>query len=132
MSQTNIPIFDSRRWGPGVLVLLAAFFAVGVGGFVEGSYRQSAGLLIVGGVCLLGGITVLVVKLGEEINPKAAKWSVVGETGEVVKPVGPRSKGVVRVGSELWSGMSDSSLGPGTGVRAVRVEGLVVWVEELP
>ena len=74
---------------------------------------------------------MFVAKVAEEIQPVTTKWDMTGEPGEVVQEVGKDTKGIVRVHSELWSAKSESSIAPGSKVRVIRVEGLLVWVEKL-
>lgn len=127
----NIPAFDSRRWGPGGIFVVGALLVSGFAAFLDGLVRGSAGLQVVGAICLGGGIMVFVVKVAEEIHPVTAKWSIAGDVGEVVNEVGQETAGVVRVRSELWSARSETPLRPGTKVRVIRREGLVAWVARL-
>lgn len=111
--------------------MVGTLLILGSAAFFEGLYRSSVGLQVLGTVCLVGGFVLFVVKVSEEIQPVKAKWGIVGEVGEVVSEVGKGTKGVVRVRSELWSSMSEESLGPGTKVRVTKVDGLLAWVEKL-
>lgn len=110
--------------------MLGALLAIGAVLFVEGYIVQSAGRLVIGALLLGGAVLVFFVKVGEEIQPVTAKWEITGEIGEVVREVGNRSKGIVRVRSELWSALSETPLPPGTKVRVTRTDGLLAWVEK--
>lgn len=131
MNESPVTAFDSRRWGVGGIASVVVLLALGASLFVYGLEVRSTGLQVLGSVCLVGGVAVFAVKLGEEIRPATAKWDIVGEAGEVVREVGSGRKGVARVRSEQWTCMSEDKLMPGTKIRVVRVEGLVAWVERV-
>ncbi|MDG6987736.1 MAG: hypothetical protein JRN21_00215 [Nitrososphaerota archaeon] len=131
MSERPVTAFDSRRWGIGGIASVVVLLVLGASLFVYGLDVRSTGLQVLGSVCLVGGVAVFAVKLGEEIHPATAKWDIVGEVGEVVREVGEGRRGVARVRSEQWTCMSEDRLMPGTKVRVIRVEGLVAWVERL-
>ena len=111
--------------------MVAGFIIIGLAVFIDGIATGQAGFQITGAVFLVGGIALFFAKITEEIRPSAAKWELTGEPGEVVNEVGKNLKGVVRIGSELWSAKSESPIAPGSKVRVTKVEGLLVWVEEL-
>ena len=54
---------------------------------------------------------------------------LVGATGEVTEPLAP--VGHIRVLGELWQARSSSELSPGSRVRVVAVDGLVLEVEAI-
>lgn len=60
------------------------------------------------------------------------KWGdlkqIVGKTGVVRKAIKPGSEGVVLVGSELWTAVSEEELGEGERVKVVSVEGFKLVV----
>jgi membrane-bound ClpP family serine protease len=130
MAET-VPAFDFRRWGVGGIVIITALFASGLTVFVDGIFRESVRLQVLGSICLGGGILLLAVKLGEDIRPVTPKWGVVGEVGEVVKEVDRHAKGVVRVRSELWSARSEVRIPSGAKIQVARVEEVHVWVVRL-
>ena len=110
--------------------MVAGFFIIGLALFVDGIVAGRADIQVIGTVWLVGGIVMFFVKITEEIRPAPTKWSIEGEVGEVVSNVS-KAGGIVRVGSELWSARSESSIAPGSKVRVTKVEGLQVWVEKL-
>ncbi|MDG6985434.1 MAG: hypothetical protein JRM73_01640 [Nitrososphaerota archaeon] len=124
----EVPAFDFRRWGPGGIVVIGAFFVLGLVGMAEGALRGSIFFEVLGAICLGGGIVTFAVKIGEEIHPVTAKWGIDGEVGEVVEDVDRDTKGVVLVRSELWSAKSEGLIRVGEKIRVVKVEGLVAWV----
>jgi membrane-bound ClpP family serine protease len=87
---------------------------------VDGLFRGSVGLQVIGTVCLGGGFVVLAVKFREETHPVTAKWSMTGEVGEVVKDADGQTEGIVRVRSELWSAKSEVHIPAGAKVRVAR------------
>ena len=111
--------------------MVAGFIVVGLALFVDGIAAGRAGIQIVGVIILIGGIAMFFAKITEEIRPFTAKWDLTGEPGEVVQEVSKDTKGIVRIRSELWSAKSEGSIAPGSKVRVIRVEGLLVWVEKL-
>jgi membrane protein implicated in regulation of membrane protease activity len=111
--------------------MVGALLVLGLAGFVDGVFRGSVGLQVLGMVCLCGGILLFAIKVGEEIQPVRAKWGIANEVGVVVNEVGKGVRGTVRVRSELWSATSETRLGPGTKVRVTKVEGLLAWVKKL-
>ena len=127
----TVPAFDFRRWGVGGIATVAALLILGLVAFLDGLFRGSIPLQVLGAICLGGGITIFVIKIGEEIHPVTAKWGIVGEVGEVVSEVSKLRAGTVQVRSELWSAKSELPIGLGTKVRVVRTEGLVAWVTEM-
>lgn len=129
--QDRLPVFDFRRWGVGGVVMVMVLVILGIASFAYGFFDGSVGLEVLGTVCLVGGILVFVIKSAEEVRLVTAKWSIVGEVGEVVKDTDRENKGLVRVRSELWSARSDALVGEGTKVRVTRVEGLTAWVARL-
>jgi membrane-bound ClpP family serine protease len=95
-------------------------FASGLTAFVDGLFRGSVGLQVIGAICLGGGFVVLAVKFREETHQVTAKWSMTGEVGEVVKDADGQTKGIVRVRSELWSAKSEVHISAGAKVRVAR------------
>ena len=112
-------------------MVVSALFVTGLLAFVDGIFKESVALQVLGAICLGGGIVLFSIKIGEEIHPVTAKWGIAGEVGEVVTEVDRHGKGVVRVRSELWSAKSEEHLPTGTKVRVTRVEGLLAWVARL-
>ena len=131
MTQDEVPAFDCRRWGVRGILAVAAYNIVGLAAAVNGFFVGSSGLLDIGSICVGGGVLRFVIKVTVEFRPVTAKWSIVGEDGEVVKDVGRRDGGVVRVRSELWSAKSEAPIGRGEKIRVAKVEGLVAWVSRL-
>lgn len=131
MSQDQIPIFDLRRWGVGGVVVVGALLLLGLAAFIDGFLHTSIGPEVVGAVCIGGAILIFVIKSSEEIHIVTAKWTIIGEVGEVVQDADRDTKGLVRVRSELWSAKSETPVGQGTKVRVTRVEGLTAWVAKL-
>ena len=85
---------------------------------------------------LIGGLAGLVVAVGEvtfwqrRVKDKKVQTgaaNLVGATGEVSEGLAP--SGQVRVRGELWEARSSSELPPGSRVRVVAVDGLVLEVE---
>lgn len=130
MAET-IPAFDLRRWGPGGVTVVVVLLVSGFVAFLDGFLRQSILLEVLGTICLGGGITIFFIKVAEEIKPVTAKWSIVGEIGEVVDTVSKQKAGVVQIRSELWSAKSETTITAGARVRVHRTEGLLAWVAEL-
>jgi membrane protein implicated in regulation of membrane protease activity len=130
MSDT-VPAFDFRRWGVGGIVMVGVLLASGLTAFVEGLFRGSVGMQVIGTICLGGGVVILALKFGEEIHPVTAKWSITREIGEVVKDLDGHTNGIVRVRSELWSAKSEAHIPLGAKVRVARVEGLTAWVVKI-
>ena len=127
----NIPPFDKRRWGPGGIEMVVGFLVIGVAVLVDGLAVGRESFQFIGLVFLVGGIALFVAKVAEEIQPVTVKWELTGEPGEVVQEVGKHTKGIVSVGSELWSAKSEYPIAAGAKVRVTRVEGLQLWVEKL-
>jgi len=111
--------------------LVAGFLVVGLAVLLDGLAAGRTSFQIIGTIIFVGGIALFVAKVAEEIHPVTEQWDITGEHGEVVQDVGGKTKGIVRVRSELWSARSASPIATGSKVRVTKVEGLQVWVERL-
>ncbi len=82
-------------------------------------------------VVFSGLIGFYLYKIREILAKRASPLSpenVIGRTGVVKVAIRPGKEGVVLVGSELWTAISDESIGEGERVRIVEMEGFKVKV----
>ena len=82
-------------------------------------------------VAVVSGFFILVAGMvfkAQVTRPKTGREGLVGELGEVKEEIA--GKGKVMVHGELWKARSDRPIKKGSKVRVVKVDGLVVTVEE--
>ena len=82
-------------------------------------------------VAVVSGFFILVAGMvfkAQVTRPKTGREGLVGELGEVKEVIA--GKGKVMVHGELWKARSDRPIKKGSKVRVVKVDGLVVTVEE--
>ena len=125
-----VGFFSRLRWGPGSIAIVVAL-AAGAAAALAEAYRLSDELLyFVGGVLAVVDAIIVAVKGLETITPvKVAEERLEGSVGVAVTDVGPKG-GVVRVGGQLWSAVSDSPIPAGARVKVLGRDGL--WLVVAP
>lgn len=56
--------------------------------------------------------------------------SLLGSTGQVIKPISPNQPGQIKIKGELWLAKSEEEIEVGRSAYVERVEGAGVWVRE--
>jgi membrane protein implicated in regulation of membrane protease activity len=117
------------------VVLLAMGLAAVATGLARVSSNEGGGsTLVVGGMLLLLVDVVVFVGLASTRVSRVEKKyhrmeAMVGEEGVVKEGIRPYGRGVVLLRHELWSATSEEELAPGTRVRIVKIDGLLLFVE---
>lgn len=125
----RVGFFSRLRWGPGSTALVLGLTAVAVALLAEGISRRDYIEVFSGGVLAVVDLIIVVAKGLENIVPmRPPPEDVVGRRGVVVMAVRPPRPGVVKVGYELWSAVSDVEIPEGTPVEVVEREGIYVRV----
>jgi membrane-bound serine protease (ClpP class) len=133
----------------GVGMIVAEFFfptfgSLGLGGliaFIVGSLilfdtdipGMNIGLPVIAAVATVGGLVIVAMTwLASRSLHRPVVTGVqtmVGKNAEVLEAF--TGKGRVRFGGEIWNALSSSSVRAGQIVRITRVDGLMVWIEEI-
>lgn len=129
-TDTSVGFFSRLRWGPGSIAIVVVL-AIGAAASLAEACRSSDELLyFVGGVLAVVDAIIVAVKGLETITPaKVVEERLEGSVGVAVTDVGPKG-GVVRVGGQLWSAVSDSPIPAGARVKVLGRDGL--WLVVAP
>jgi membrane-bound serine protease (ClpP class) len=133
----------------GVGMIVAEFFfptfgSLGLGGliaFIVGSLilfdtdipGMNIGLPVIAAVATVGGLVIVAMTwLATRSLHRPVVTGVqtmVGKNAEVLEAF--TGRGRIRYGGEIWNALSSSSVRAGQIVRITRVDGLMVWIEEI-
>ena len=120
----SVGFFSRLRWGPGSIAIAAALAAGAAASLVEAYRTGDALLYFVGGVLAAVDAIIVAVKGLETVTPmRVGEERLEGSAGVAVTDVGPTG-GVVKVGGQLWSAVSDSPIPAGARVTVLRRDGL--------
>ncbi|MFP3080336.1 MAG: NfeD family protein [Acidilobus sp.] len=125
----RVGFFSRLRWGVGSTTLVIALAAVSAYLLVAGALNNDVIELFSGAVLAIVDVIIIAVKALENVTPmRPPSETLVGRRGRVVIAIRPPRSGVVRVGNELWSAVSNVEIGEGAEVLIVGREGLYVRV----
>jgi membrane protein implicated in regulation of membrane protease activity len=96
--------------------------------------QEGGGTLVVGGLVILLVDFAIVVGLASTRVKRVEKAyhripALVGEEGMVKERIPAEGRGVVLVRNELWTATSSSELPPGSRIKIVKTDGVLLYVE---